>query len=32
MAGPVSQKLYQKLQAVQFGEDPDVHRWVTLLD
>lgn len=31
-AGPVSEKLYQKLQDIQFGEASDPHNWVTLLD
>ncbi len=31
-AGPVSQKLYEKLQAIQFGEEKDSHNWVTILD
>jgi len=31
-AGPVSTKLYQRLQAIQFGDEPDVHGWVTVLD
>lgn len=31
-AGPVSQKLYEKLQAIQYGQVHDDHDWVTLLD
>jgi branched-chain amino acid aminotransferase len=31
-AGPVSQKLFTKLQAIQYGEDEDIHNWVTILE
>jgi branched-chain amino acid aminotransferase len=31
-AGPVSEKLYRKLQGIQYGEEPDTHNWVTVLD
>jgi len=31
-AGPVSEKLYKKLQAIQYGEEADIHGWVTILD
>lgn len=31
-AGPVSEKLYNRLQAIQYGEEADPHNWVTLLD
>jgi branched-chain amino acid aminotransferase len=31
-AGPVSEKLYKKLQAIQYGEEADPHGWVTILD
>lgn len=31
-AGSVSEKLYRKLQAIQYGEEIDTHNWVTLLD
>jgi branched-chain amino acid aminotransferase len=31
-AGPVSEKLYRKLQAIQYAEEPDTHGWVTVLD
>ena len=31
-AGPVSEQLYKKLQAIQYGTDEDKHGWVTLLD
>lgn len=30
--GPVSTKLYEKLIAIQYGEEPDVHGWNTVLD
>ena len=30
-AGPVSTKLYQKLQGIQYGDEPDTHNWVTIL-
>lgn len=28
-AGPVSTKLYNKLRAIQYGEEPDTHGWCT---
>lgn len=31
-AGPISEKLYNKLRAIQYGDEPDVHGWVTVLD
>ncbi len=31
-AGPVSEKLYRKLQDIQYGIEPDPHNWVTILD
>lgn len=31
-AGPVSTMLYQKLQAIQYGDEPDVHNWITIVD
>jgi branched-chain amino acid aminotransferase len=31
-AGPISTKLYNKLQGIQYGEEPDTHGWVTVLD
>lgn len=31
-AGPVSERLYNKLRAIQYGDEPDVHGWVTVLD
>ncbi len=30
--GPVCTKLYNKLRAIQYGDEPDVHGWVTVLD
>ncbi len=30
--GPVSTKLYHKLKAIQYGEEPDPYGWVTVLD
>ncbi len=29
--GPWSTKLYQKLRAIQYGDEPDTHNWVTIL-
>ncbi|MDR1809675.1 MAG: branched-chain amino acid aminotransferase [Prevotella sp.] len=31
-AGPVCAKLYKKLRAIQYGDEPDVYGWVTILD
>lgn len=31
-AGPVSTKLYQKLQGIQYGDEPDTHGWVSLVE
>ncbi len=31
-AGPISTKLYQKLQAIQFGDEPDIHGWVEVIE
>lgn len=31
-AGPVSTTLYNKLQAIQNGDEPDVYNWVTILE
>jgi branched-chain amino acid aminotransferase len=31
-AGPVSTKLYQKLRAIQFGEEPDTYSWNSIID
>jgi len=30
-AGPISEKLYNKLRAIQYGDEPDTHGWVTVL-
>ena len=30
--GPISDKLYHKLRAIQYGDEPDNHGWITLLD
>jgi branched-chain amino acid aminotransferase len=30
--GPISMKLYQKLLAIQTGDDPDPHGWVEIVD
>lgn len=31
-AGPISEKLYNKLRAIQYGDEPDKFGWVTILD
>jgi branched-chain amino acid aminotransferase len=31
-AGPISTKLYNKLRAIQLGDEPDTHDWVTVLE
>ncbi len=31
-AGPVSTKLYKKLQDIQYGEVPDPHGWVSFVE
>ena len=31
-AGPLSTKLYKKLRAIQFGEEPDDYNWNTIVD
>ncbi|KAA6317232.1 Branched-chain-amino-acid aminotransferase, partial [termite gut metagenome] len=31
-AGPVSIKLYNKLRAIQYGDEPDTHNWVTIVE
>lgn len=31
-AGPVSTKLYNKLRAIQYGEEPDTHNWCTVVE
>lgn len=30
--GPVCEKLYHKLRAIQYGDEPDTHNWVTIID
>ena len=30
--GPVSVKLYNKLRAIQYGDEPDPYGWVTVLE
>lgn len=30
--GPVSTKLYNKLRGIQYGDEPDVHGWVTIIE
>lgn len=30
--GPVCTKLYNKLRAIQYGDEPDVHGWVTIAE
>ncbi|MFO7978053.1 MAG: branched-chain amino acid aminotransferase [Bacteroidales bacterium] len=32
VAGPASTRLFKKLQAIQYGEEPDTHGWVTILE
>ena len=29
--GPVCEKLYHKLRAIQYGDDEDIYGWVTIL-
>jgi branched-chain amino acid aminotransferase len=31
-AGPVSTRLYQSLQGIQYGDIPDTHGWVTIIE
>lgn len=31
-AGPISTKLYKKLTAIQFGDEPDEYGWVTIVE
>lgn len=31
-AGPICTKLYNKLRAIQYGDEPDKHGWITILD
>lgn len=30
--GPISTKLYNKLRGIQYGDEPDIHGWVTVMD
>ena len=30
--GPISEKLYHKLRNIQYGIEPDVHNWITIID
>ena len=30
--GPICEKLYHKLRAIQYGDEPDVHGWVTIVE
>ena len=30
--GPISTKLFKKLQGIQLGDEPDIHNWVTVID
>ena len=30
--GPISEKLYHKLRAIQYGDEPDTHGWVTIVE
>lgn len=32
VSGPVCQKLYNKLQAIQYGDEPDKYGWITFVD
>jgi len=31
-AGPISTKLYNKLRAIQLGDEPDTHGWITIVE
>ncbi len=31
-AGPVSELLYKKLRAIQYGDEPDTHGWITVVE
>lgn len=31
-AGPICTKLYNKLRGIQYGDEPDTHNWVTIID
>ena len=30
--GPICDKLYHKLRAIQYGDEPDTHGWVTVVE
>ena len=30
--GPISEKLYKKLRGIQYGDEPDTHGWVTVIE
>jgi branched-chain amino acid aminotransferase len=30
--GPISTKLYNKLRAIQYGDEPDTHGWITFVE
>ena len=30
--GPISTKLYHKLRGIQYGDEPDLHNWVTIVE
>ena len=30
--GPISEKLYNKLRAIQYGDEPDTHDWIEVLE
>ena len=30
--GPISTKLYNKLRAIQYGDEPDTHGWITVIE
>lgn len=30
--GPICEKLYNKLRAIQYGDEPDTHGWVTIVE
>ena len=30
--GPICTKLYNKLRAIQYGDEPDVHNWITIVE
>lgn len=30
--GPISTKLYNKLRAIQYGDEPDTHGWITIVE